>query len=974
MTNSEKTRLPKNPSHIIDKSNPVRFNFNGKTYKGYKGDSIASALYAAGIRIFTRSFKYHRSRGLLCVEGNCPNCLMNVNGVPNVKACCIDIEKGMDVRHQNAWPSQDHDFMSILDKLDRLMPIGFYYKTFHTPKLFWKLIRPIIRRVSGLGNVPKKPISKINYHKFSHSDIAIVGGGPAGMSSAIVAAKEGFKVTIIDNQPNLGGHLRYDTSTHQILADTEPVSGFEIAADLAKQVQSFTNINILNNSTVFGIYEGNLLGITSNDSMLKLRAKQIIVSTGSYEIPLTFDRNDLPGVMLSTGVQRLINLYGIKPGKTALIATTNDHGYTVAQDLLNAGVRIAVLADTRPDFPHHLPTAQSLQSNGVLILPEHALVRAEGIKRVVGGVISKTENGLATSKERQIDSDIIVMSSGFQPAISLINQIGNFSKHDKSTGQTLPTQLPESIFTAGDINGTHDPLISINEGKLIGQKATLNLNQNKSHKSIESDIASLNNLQNNYRVKNINSPQPLQRNFGSKQFVCLCEDVTFKDITKGIDEGFEDIQTLKRYSTVTMGPCQGKMCHKTFVDIASKHTSKDINDLGSTTSRPPVEPVSLGILAGHSKIPTKLTPLDMKHRALDAKMIDSNQWKRPQVYSTPEKEALIVRNGVGIIDLSTLGKLDIRGVDAPALVDKMYTHNFSTLRIGRIRYGVLCTDNGTILDDGTVARVSKEQYFATTSTASVETIEEWFKWWMAGDNICAHITNVTSGYSAINVAGPQSRNTLEKLTNLDLSTKSFPYMHFKQGFVAGIQTMLLRIGFVGETGWELHFPSEYGEHMWDALMEAGNEFEITPFGTEAQRILRLEKKHIIPNQDTDMLSSPIESDMEWVVKFDKSDFIGKAGLLARKKHPSRNRLEGFVMRNETVPHDGDAVVVEALPVGKVTSSRLSPTTDKGFGLCWVPEDLAVQGNTIFINTDGIISPASVEMNPIYDPKGNRLKE
>ena len=329
---------------------------------------------------------------------------------------------------------------------------------------------------------------------------------------------------------------------------------------------------------------------------------------------------------------------------------------------------------------------------------------------------------------------------------------------------------------------------------------------------------------------------------------------------------------------------------------------------------------------------------------------------------------------VGIIDLSTLGKLDIRGVDAPALVDKMYTHNFSTLRIGRIRYGVLCTDNGTILDDGTVARVSKEQYFATTSTASVETIEEWFKWWMAGDNICAHITNVTSGYSAINVAGPQSRNTLEKLTNLDLSTKSFPYMHFKQGFVAGIQTMLLRIGFVGETGWELHFPSEYGEHMWDALMEAGNEFEITPFGTEAQRILRLEKKHIIPNQDTDMLSSPIESDMEWVVKFDKSDFIGKAGLLARKKHPSRNRLVGFVMRNETVPHDGDAVVVEALPVGKVTSSRLSPTTDKGFGLCWVPEDLAVQGNTIFINTDGVISPAAVEMSPIYDPKGNRLKE
>ena len=354
-------------------------------------------------------------------------------------------------------------------------------------------------------------------------------------------------------------------------------------------------------------------------------------------------------------------------------------------------------------------------------------------------------------------------------------------------------------------------------------------------------------------------------------------------------------------------------------------------------------------------------------------MFDSNMWQRPRLYGRMQDEAMAVRNAVGIIDVSTLGKLDVRGRDAPALLDRLYTHSFSTLRNGRVRYGVLCADNGTIMDDGTVTRLAEDRYFVTTSTASVEAIEEWFKWWMAGGDACAYVTNVTSGYGVINVAGPRGRETLAKLTDVDLSSKAFRYMRAREGSVAGVPTLMLRIGFVGETGWELHFPAEYGEHMWDALMEAGSEFGISPFGTETQRVLRLEKMHIIPNQDTDMVSNPLDAGMKWVVRMDKDDFIGRGGLAAAMERPAKSLLVGFVMQNGAVPHDGDAVVADMAPVGRVTSSRLSPTMGKGFGYCWVPADLAERGTTIHIRTDGVVSPAEVRTEPFYDPEGKRLR-
>ena len=967
---SEQGRLPDAAHHLIDRTSPVVFEFNGRQFQAFEGDTIASALYAAGVRIFSRSFKYHRSRGLLCVAGACPNCLMSVDGVPNVRACMTRVEAGMRVRHQNAWPSQERDILSVLDRLGRLMPVGFYYKTFHTPKLFWKAARPIVRRVAGLGRVGQAPLPGSSHHEFRHTDVAVVGGGPAGMAAALAASAR-TRVVLVDDQPVLGGSLRYDSRTHASLPGIGEASGLDAARQLAMEVEANDRIEVLSEATAFGLYEGGLLGIARSDSMIRLRARRVVIATGSHETPLVFDRNDIPGVMLTTGLQRLIHLYGVKPGTTAMVGTTGDQGYYAALDLLQAGMRVAVLADSRPTFPDRLDAARELRNSGVLVLPSHALARAEGVKKVVGGVVSRLQEGRITTEERQFDADIIAMSGGFEPAASLLQQAGASLAYDEATGDTVPSELPEGVFAVGGAAGALSLEETILQGRLAGAEAASGAVGAQSTANLRKSLEA---AQREHGTGSARSGPPPQGLSGAKQFVCFCEDVTSRDITTAVDEGFEDIQILKRYSTVTMGPCQGKMCHRNFVDIAALHTGRSAGDLGATTARPPVQPVSLGTLAGPAHVPVKRTPLDRKHRALAAEMIDSNMWQRPRLYGSVQDEAMAVRNAVGIIDVSTLGKLDVRGRDAPALLDRLYTHSFSTLRNGRVRYGVLCADNGTIMDDGTVTRLAKDRYFVTTSTASVEAIEEWFKWWMAGTKTCAHVTNVTSGYAVINVAGPRARDTLAKLTDVDLSPKGFRYMRAREGSVAGVPALMLRIGFVGETGWELHFPAEYGEHVWDSLLEAGEEFGIAPFGTETQRVLRLEKMHIIPNQDTDMVSNPIDAGMKWVVRMDKDDFIGRGGLAAAMDRPAPSRLVGFVMQNGAVPHDGDAIVSDMAPVGRVTSSRLSPTMGKGFGLCWVPAEMAEQGTTIYIRTDGAVSPAEVRTEPFYDPEGKRLRE
>jgi sarcosine oxidase subunit alpha len=442
-----------------------------------------------------------------------------------------------------------------------------------------------------------------------------------------------------------------------------------------------------------------------------------------------------------------------------------------------------------------------------------------------------------------------------------------------------------------------------------------------------------------------------------------------------VTEGFADIQILKRYSTTTMGPCQGKMCLRNFATTTSKLADVPQETMGLTTMRPPSITVSLGALAGPGHLPVKRTALHHKHIALGAQIVDAGGWQRPYSYGDAASEAKAVRERVGLIDVSTLGKLDVRGPDAPRLLDFLYTNRMSNLRVGRIRYGVMCLDNGTILDDGTVTRLSEDRFFVTTTTGNIELIEQWYKWWIATEgDVTAHIADVTSGFAAINVAGPRARQALTRLTDADLSQDAFQYMRSVEATVAGVPAILLRIGFVGETGWEVHFRSQYAEHMWDTITAAGRDLGIAPFGLEAQRILRLEKGHIIVNQDTDSITTPIESGMGWAVRLAKKDFVGRGGLRSVVRRGPRQRLVGFVMDAASpLPRDGSPIVHDGTPVGRVTSTRLSPSAGMPFGLAIVPTDLAENGVRLHIPVAGELWAATVQLEPVYDPAGERLR-
>ena len=938
MPSSNQSRLEPQPGEAIDRSTPVEFDFDGRRIRAFQGDTVASALYAQGTRVYSRSFKYHRPRGLLCCSGNCPNCLVTVGDEPNVRACTRPVEPGLLVRSQNAWPSLGFDLLSLLDKLHWLMPVGFYYKALHRPKALWLLGRRLIRRVGGLGSIDINAAHEAEYSSRNlHADVAVVGGGPAGMSAALSSAETGASVILVDDQSALGGHLRYSRQT-----------GTDTASHLAEQVAQSPNIETLGNATVFGLYQDNLLAVLTDDGLVRLRARRVVLAAGAQESPLLFENNDLPGIMLATAAQRLVALYGVRPGREAVVATETVEGYETALQLLDAGVRVSAVIDAS-ETPSG-EAVEALRQRGVTLLTGHRLVKAVGRGRVKAAIVSPNGN---PNDDRRIPCDLLCMSGEFQPVDALLHQMGA-----SQPGVTL----------VGGVSGPTGLDAIINEGREAGLQASRHSREGGN--PVLSDA---------HAPASETPPAfvpAIPQGKNARTYVCFCEDVSSHDVEQAIDEGFADVQTLKRYSTVTMGPCQGKMCGRALAGICAAYAGPQREGSTAdtyTTSRPPFQPVSLSILAGRERMPMKRSPMDRIHRELGATMVESGPWWRPHNYGSPADECAAVRERVGIIDVGTLGKLEVVGADAGPLLDRLYTHRFSDLPVGRIRYGLMTSDNGVILDDGTVTRLAEDRYFVTTTSGNADVIEEWFNWWNAGASNCAHVANITAAYGAVNVAGPNARETLSKLTDIDLSTRNFRYMRSAQGDVAGVPCLLLRIGFVGEAGWEVHFPAEYGEYMWNAIMEAGREFGISPFGLEAQRILRLEKGHVIVGQDTDAISTPMDVGSDWAVRFDKPDFIGRGGLAVASDRGLQQRLVGFVLSVAAAPEDGTPVVSGGRPIGRVTSARISPTLGSGIGLAYVPPSLAVEGASIEVLIGGRPVTGAVTLQPVYDPEGHRLR-
>ena len=952
------TRLPEQRGERIHRDSEITFTFDGKNVAALEGDTIGSALFASGQRTFSRSFKYHRPRGLLCCAGQCPNCLVQVDGAPGVRACTEPVREGMKVEHMNASPSLDFDVMRTTDFVGGpFTPPGFYYKTFIRPRRFWPLYEKVLRHAAGLGKLRKSQPEREwrTEYRRRHTDILVIGGGAAGLNAAATAAELGADVVLADEGPEPGGRL---------LAE----GGVEYARELAERARA-AGVEILSNAPALGTFDG-LVPVWQGDTLHQVRAKRQIHATGAIEQPLLFPGNDLPGVMLSGGARRLIAVYALQPGTRAVVATVDDRGLDAALALIDAGVEVACVADLRENGSAGPKGA--LRRLGVELLEGATVLEASGRGHVSSVVVGPPGS---TAAERSFGVDLLVVSGGSPPATSLAAQAGAKTAYDEERGYFTLAHVPEDVHVAGQLVGHSELEAAELSGVAAGAEAahSLGLGDADSRSRAAKEREHLDRP--GAWPPQVAVPPPVMSERKGKCFACLCEDVTAKDIHLSVEEGYDSIELSKRYTTTTMGPCQGRMCQLPAVRLMAKETGTSMADVGTTTPRPPWHAVPMGVLSGRPFEPAKRSSIHARHRELGANVMWAGDWRRAYDYGDPKAEAMAVHRAAGLIDVSTLGKLIVRGPDAGEFLDRLYPNRFSNLKNGRIRYGVITSDSGRVMDDGTICRLDDDSFYVTTTSSGAGAIYDWFTWWLADWRLDVHITDVTQGLSAVNLAGPRAREIMGKVTDLDCSAEGFTYLDGKQAEVAGVPCLILRIGFVGEVGYEIHCPAAQGEHLWDALMDAGSDFGVTPFGLEPQRLLRLQKMHILVGQDTDSESTPFGAAMSWIVKLDKEqDFIGKWALQHYENEELETALVGFTLANGHVPTEGAVVMPEnGGPMGQVTSARFSQQLGRVIGMAWVPAALAKDGARITISDENERIEGEVQTKPFYDPDGEILR-
>ncbi len=964
------TRLDPRPGERIDRSREISFEFDGKPVKALEGDTIASALYAGGRRTFSRSFKYHRPRGLMCCAGQCPNCMVSVDGDTGVRACTEPAREGMEVEHLNAIPSLDTDAMRITDIAGGpFTPPGFYYKTFMRPRRLWPLYERVLRSAAGLGKLakPRPERGWRTEYRRRHADVLVVGGGPAGLAAATRAAELGADVVLADEGPEPGGHLLADGA----------VDGARELAGAAREA----GVELISPGSALGYFDG-LVAIWERDTLHQVRARSHVVATGTIEQPMVFAGNDLPGVMLSRGVRRLLAMYSLAPGGRAVVATTGEDGLEAAVALAEAGVEVAAVADLRPapgaaGGPPASDAARRLDELGIEVRNQTTVVEARGRRAVRRAVLGWLDaDGNPQGSEETVECDLLVVSGGAAPAGSLLLQAGGKTAYDPVRAAFGVVEVPDGVHAAGELDGLTEADAIEASGALAGADAAHEAGFGDSGSRQQADADRRRLAERAGSQAAVAEPPAVSGSGRGKCFACFCEDVTSKDVRKSIDEGYDSIELSKRYLTVTMGPCQGRMCQLGSARLIAKEIGTDLESVGTTTARPPWSAVPLGALAGRPIEPAKRSAIHARHRELGGDVKWAGDWRRPYDYGDADAEVRAVQEAAGLIDVSTLGKLIVSGPDAGEFLDRLYPNRQGNLKVGRIRYGVLVSDAGRIIDDGTLCRLDDDSFYVTTTSTGAEAIEAWFAWWLADwTDLDVTLTDVTQALCAVNLAGPKAREIMGRLTELDCSNDAFTYLDGKRARVAGAPSLILRIGFVGELGYEIHFPVAYGEHVWDAIMEAGRAEGIEAFGLEPQRILRLHKMHILVGQDTDSESDPLSSAMPWIVKLDKEqDFIGRWALEEFAERDPALRLVGFELSNGDVPHEGAAVLTaDGGQLGRVTSSRFSRVAGHTIGLAWVPGDRAEDGASIEISDRGRRIDGTVTTKPFYDPDGERLR-
>jgi sarcosine oxidase subunit alpha len=963
-------RLPPVAGEWIDRTQPIEFFFEGQRFTGYKGDTITSALWAAGQQVLGRSFKYHRTRGILSLANHDINTLMQAGEKLNVRADVTLIESGMALTSINTFGDVMNDRASVLNYFSRFLPVGFYYKAFHDRRFFpfWERL---IRNFTGLGKAdPSTPhISTPKCYDFC--DVLVIGSGVSGLSAALSAANSGVDVVIVEESDRPGGSGNYQIGT-------EP-QRLEKVTELLNAVENHSKIRLYTGTQAAAYYADYWIPLIDKERMTKMRAKAVIIASGAYEQPAVFHNNDLPGVMLASAAQRLLYRYAIKPMNRAIVLTANADGYQAAIDLITQDITVVAIVDLRQE-PLENPLKQTLQAKGIPIFSGYCIYAAKpnpGGDGLSAAVICPfgADGNPEVNSQQTIACDGIVMSVGWAPAANLLYQAGTQMQFDDRLQQFVPNRLPDGIFACGRVNGVFEFEKKWLDGDRAGSAAANFLGfQAKSSESGET-----------YRSQESPShPWAIVPHPAGKNFVDFDEDLQLKDFYNAAQEGFDNIELLKRYTTVGMGPSQGKHSNMNALRILAKITGRSLGKVGTTTARPFFHPVPLSHLAGKGFTPERQTPLHSRHTTLNAKMMQVGMWQRPEYYAQSGKSAKdcisqeveAVRKNVGIIDVGTLGKLEIRGTDAAEFLERVYTGRYSNLKVGMSRYALMLDESGVIIDDGVIARMGADRFYFTTTTSGATHIYRELSRLNTVWRMDCGIVNLTGARSAINLAGRYSREVLSKLTDLDLSSTAFPYLAVRQCDIVGIPALLMRVGFVGEWGYEIHVAAEFAPVLWDALIAAGQEWSIRPFGVEAQRLLRLEKGHLIVGQDTDGLTTPFEANLGWAVKMDKPFFIGQRSLEIVGKRSPKQQLTGFMLDADfkgTAPQECHLIIDNNEIAGRITSIAFSPTLKRYIGLAYIQPHLAEIGTRFAIRVDGLLSAATVTPTPFYDPSNDRQK-